>query len=220
MIIVIDGYNLLKQIFPGSKGTLEKQRTQFIHQLSYYKKQKAPKIKDIITVFDAGPFNHASREVKAGIVVIYSGQKSDADTWIIDYVERVKNQEILVISNDRKLISECAQFGASNMSSHDFYNIMQDNVIEHAQTALKEPDEQNAVNIKKYKDSNVWNDDIESTQKSFDAQALDLLMEQESLNITKELHQDDEEIAQNKRQSKKTTLSKHEKKAYAKLKKL
>ena len=40
MIVVIDGYNLLKQIFPGKKDTLAKQRDFFIKQLSHYKSKK------------------------------------------------------------------------------------------------------------------------------------------------------------------------------------
>ena len=75
MILVIDGYNLLKQIFPGIKESLEKQRLQFIRQLSYYKSKKTD-IKDIVVVFDAGPSSHATREVRSGIVVVYSGQKT------------------------------------------------------------------------------------------------------------------------------------------------
>ena len=63
MIIIIDGYNLLKQVFPRVKRKLDKQRKKFISQLGYYKKQKLETIKDIIVVFDGGFFNHATREI-------------------------------------------------------------------------------------------------------------------------------------------------------------
>src|SRR3954462_6694624 len=102
MIILIDGYNLLKSIFPDQKDHLAKKRDQLIKQLSHYKKQR-PKISTIVIVFDGGLFTHGSREVHSDIVVIFSGQRNTADSWIIKFVDKHKDQERLVVSNDRKL---------------------------------------------------------------------------------------------------------------------
>ena len=74
MIILIDGYNLLKQVFPHIRGKLDAQRKFFVQQLGFYKHKKAKDIKDIIVVFDGGQLSHATREVWDGIVVIFSGQ--------------------------------------------------------------------------------------------------------------------------------------------------
>ena len=114
MIVIIDGYNLLKQIFPGVKHTLDKQRTAFIQQLAYYKSKK-PQISEIIVVFDAGPSNHATRTVKSGIVVIFSGVKSSADNWILHFVERNKGKELLVVTLDRALKEACHTFHADTL---------------------------------------------------------------------------------------------------------
>ena len=40
MVLLIDGYNLLRNIFHKQKGKLDKQRKDLIQQLSYYKKKK------------------------------------------------------------------------------------------------------------------------------------------------------------------------------------
>src|SRR5579862_3602860 len=101
MIIVIDGYNLLKHIFLSDKKSFEKQHQIYIRQLAYYKHKKQAEIKDMLIVFDAGPERHATREVKSGIVIIFSGQKSSADAWITDYTKRHKGQEILVVTTDK-----------------------------------------------------------------------------------------------------------------------
>lgn len=212
MIVVIDGYNLLKQIFPGAKGTLEKQRDQFIRQLGYYKQKKAQDIKEIIVVFDAGPFGHATREVKHGIVVVYSGQRSSADDWIIDFTARKKSEEILVVTMDRKLINLCGKNGASALGSLEFYALLNNILLEDAQALFApSPGTDNSLEIY---------DPIElDCEPKIDRKALDLLMEQESFHITKDVFNSD---AQHKKERKGCggTLSKGEKKAYAKIKKL
>ena len=40
MILVIDGYNLLRHLFLKEKGKLDKQRKQLIRNLGFYKKKK------------------------------------------------------------------------------------------------------------------------------------------------------------------------------------
>ena len=212
MIVVIDGYNLLKQIFPTAKGTLEKQRDQFIRQLGYYKNKKGQDIKDIIVVFDAGPFGHATREVKHGVVVVYSGQKSSADDWIVDFTERKKSEEILVVTMDRKLIALCGKNGASALGSLDFYALLNKILLEDAQAFFTPlPEVNNSLEIY---------EPIEfDHEPKIDRKALDLLMEQESLCITKDVFNNGDNQKQ-ERKGRGTTLSKEEKKAYAKLKKL
>ena len=213
MIIVIDGYNLLKQVFPRIKNQLEKQRQQLIHQLGYYKTQKAKTIKEIVLVFDAGPFGHATREIRSGIVIIFSGQNSCADTWIIDYIERSKSKEILLITRDRKIIESCKQSNVHSMGVFEFYDIVKNCFLEEIEQQF--PTENNNGNIQKYKQ-------IESnTPQNINNKALDLLMEEASLEISKD--KDDEDLPNLKRRKKagKThTLSKKEKRRYSKIKKL
>ncbi len=134
MIVIIDGYNLLKQVIPsGGKGVdLERQRLQFIRQLACYKAYKVADIQDIIVVFDAGPSNHAVRVVKQGIIVVYSGTRSTADDWILDYLTRHKGIQALVITLDRALREGCVQRGADWLSVYDFYSILQKVLLEAA----------------------------------------------------------------------------------------
>lgn len=213
MILVIDGYNLLKQIFPGVKGPIDKHRDQFIRQLGYYQQKKRKEIKEVIVVFDAGPFGHATREITHGVVVVFSGQKSNADNWIIDFAERKKNEEILVITMDRKLIEACCRFGASALSSIEFYHIMQRCILEDLHN---QPTQLLSGDFEKYEPFYL---EEELTTHQVDRQALDLLMEQESLNVGSSNFKEEERQSQERKGSR-ATLSKEEKKAYAKFKKL
>lgn len=216
MIIIIDGYNLLKQIFPQVKGRLDQQRDTFVRHLGYYKHKKAADIKDIIVVFDAGPFSHASREVHHGVVVMFSGQKSSADDWIIEYVEEHRNEELLVVTNDNKIKAAALRYNATNLSSNDFYHILQ-SVLFEQQDQGKGPQVTSTSNIKKFGQSDYFDEELESLERGVDKQMLDLLMEQASLSPGK-VESSDEISPKNKQKS--HELSKLEKKLYSKLKKL
>jgi predicted RNA-binding protein with PIN domain len=210
MIIVIDGYNLLKQIFPHAKGKLDKQRDAFIRQLGYYKSKKSKDLKEIIVVFDAGPFSHATREIHHNVVIVFSGQKSSADDWIIEYVQRHKGEELLVVTMDRKIITQCEKDGATTLGSLDFYGIMQNFLLSETAQVF----EQGA------KDFNVekFDQEDELVNNKIDRKALDLMMEQSTVMDNKDEDVDLE--SQKGRKSNPATLSKKDRRLLSKIKKL
>ena len=212
MIVLIDGYNLLKQIFPGVKGSLEKHRSLFIQQLAHYQAKKAKEISELVVVFDAGPSTHATREVKSGVVVVFSGTRSSADQWILEFVERKRGQEILVVTLDRALRKSCEQAGADTLSVYDFYTAMQRNLLEEAASAFTPGDRWTGLEKYEDLDADVWGDNKGNTE------ALDLLMEQVSVGIAKDEDYGNNGVAAKK--SKSYTPSKQERRLVAKLKKL
>lgn len=216
MIVVIDGYNLLKQIFPGLKKNLDKQRAYFVQQLAYYQKKKAYQISQIILVFDAGASTHAQRSVQSGIVIVFSGTRSSADDWILDFVERNQGKELLVVTLDKKLRESCQRMGADWLNVYDFYTIMQQHLLVEASKLLESHEELSDGQLEKY---NHNDDDLEV--KNIDKKALDLLMEQASLGAGYAYDNaiDKSDVDADKK-SKSYTLSKKEKRAEAKLKKL
>lgn len=213
MIIVIDGYNLLRHIFPKAKGLLDLQRRQLIAQLGLYKKKKQKTAKEIIIVFDAGPFGHASREVKDGIVIIFSGQKSSADDWIIEYAEKKAGHDILLVSLDRKLAQACEQYGVNSIDVFDFYKIVQDVLLEH----VHQSSTPSSSIIQKYEPL----EDLENFSTTIDQQALDALMESASIDTKiKEPGKISNVSDRKDRLGASKKLSKQEKKLYHKIKKL
>jgi predicted RNA-binding protein with PIN domain len=83
MIIVIDGYNVLKQLSLG-RHISEQERRQFVHMLSSYRNRKKH---SIMLFFDGGPSTWPSKEVIAKVTVIYSGAKKTADAVIMKYMK-------------------------------------------------------------------------------------------------------------------------------------
>jgi len=215
LIVLIDGYNLLRHAFSKEKGKLIKQREQFIRQLGYYKSKKENL--QIIVVFDGGLSRHATREVHAGVVVIYSGQNSSADNWILDFVQKNKEKELLVVTLDRELKDKCSNFGADNISVKDFYNLVQNAILEDIEI-LDKKSKNHTYKLEK-------NENFEDLFKGFDeknSKALDLLMTQDLGNFEMFKIDADSTYKTNKtnRKSKSEFLSKQDKKLQKKIKKL
>src|SRR3970282_2010442 len=99
MIIIIDGYNVIKQLY-GEHYVDERQRNRFIHMLSSYGLRKKHKI---VVVFDGGSHLWPSQEVVAKVKVIYSGAKETADEVIMNYIDNHLTKELLLVSSDNEL---------------------------------------------------------------------------------------------------------------------
>ena len=93
MILLIDGYNLIKNVL-GVSSITSKDKSDFIRKLDSYAKQKNHKV---ILVFDGGGYSFPFTE-KIGLVkVIYSGYKQSADDFIKNYIKENKNQNLLLL---------------------------------------------------------------------------------------------------------------------------
>lgn len=168
MIIIIDGYNLLKQLYPNNKENLDLQKKILLKALGIYKNVKKQLIKEIIIVFDGGSLVHAVREIHYGIVSLESGYKKSADDWIIEYTRKYKTQEITIISMDRDLCLACEKTGAFSMNVFDFIKIIQDVIKENTLTTPLEGPIKNS--IQKYSTPNTCLDiDIPSNDGSIDS---------------------------------------------------
>jgi len=127
MIIIVDGYNVLKQI--GKKETItETERRSFVNKLGLYKKKRNHK--KIMVVFDAGPSTWVSQEKIRGVVVVYSGSSKTADDYIESYIEenKQKAESMMLITSDRALASFASEHGIASVDSLEFYKIVM-NVI-------------------------------------------------------------------------------------------
>ena len=122
MILLIDAYNVLKQVKP-SDIVGERERSAFIHELGRYAKMRQHKI---ILVFDGGPYDRTSQERIAGVYVVYSGALESADDYIKRYLKEHKELDILLISSDRELRSAAARYHIESVQAPDFYVMMKD----------------------------------------------------------------------------------------------
>ena len=122
MIIIIDGYNLIKQTV-HDRQIGEQERYRFIHMLSRYGHRKKHKI---VLVFDGGPQTWPSQEVIAGVKIIYSGVKETADSVIMKYIDDYRTKELLLVSSDNELGRFASKHNIVSIGSEDFYSLFQE----------------------------------------------------------------------------------------------
>lgn len=139
MNIIIDGYNLLKYIAKSSHVN-EKQLRNFISMLGQYAVKKQHKI---LVVFDGEPYSIISSRY---INIKYTGTYESADEYIINYVQRNKLKDTLVVSSDNGLINSVDHEGLYTIRSDAFYNLIKD---QDNDSLSQEPEITNIIKLKK-----------------------------------------------------------------------
>lgn len=117
MIILIDGYNILKLVKETSRIS-ETERSAFINLLGRYSIKRGHKI---VVVFDAGPCVHPLKEKQRGVTLIYSGEHHTADDMIMKFVQDHPTKEIVVVTADREIISHVEGYNAQVVPPKVFY---------------------------------------------------------------------------------------------------
>lgn len=120
MIVVVDAYNVLKQVLP-SVQIGERERNSFIQELGRYARQRQHKI---ILVFDGGPYDRASQERIAGVYVVYAGCHETADEYIKRYLTEHRELDLLLVSSDREVRAVAHGLQIESVRAPDFYAIV------------------------------------------------------------------------------------------------
>ncbi|MBT3827855.1 hypothetical protein HOL34_02230 [bacterium] len=108
MFIIIDGYNILKQL-TNDVYVSEKERYAFVKKVAKY---HAKTRHSIVIVFDGGHSNYPEKERHHGIEVVYAGSTMSADEYIKQHVKELGAKEIVLVSQDRAL---CEYVGRSKV---------------------------------------------------------------------------------------------------------
>ena len=116
MIIIVDAYNVLKQV--QQKLISERERCAFINLLKKYGRNKGHQV---VVVFDGGPCTWPSKEVVGCVTVVYSGAQMSADDYIRRYIKEHCNKELLLVTNDRELRKNGMRYEVDAIDSLDFY---------------------------------------------------------------------------------------------------
>lgn len=190
MIILIDGYNLLKSISPNSTSN-DQERRAFLKMLSSYAYRKKHRL---IVVFDAGPYEWAYKEKINGVAVVYSGRFQTADEFIMEYLDEHYAKETLLVSSDNEIGRHASDLEVPSIGSQDFFKVIQDVLCDEHSIADQE---------------------VSVTLES-DTQDLDTIMQEGSRHVP--IKQEDLQPSTVKISSKK--MSRAEKKLYTILKKL
>ncbi len=121
MILLIDGYNLIKNVI--SSDANEKVREDFIKKLNNYAKKRHHKV---TIVFDGGGYTFPTTDVFHEVTVIYSGYKYSADEIIKNILDDLKNKELLLITSDNELRNFAKKINIDSIASQEFYGFMKD----------------------------------------------------------------------------------------------
>jgi len=117
MIVVIDGYNLIKQIV-GVSRVSHAQRDQFINDIArYLHKQKL----EGVLVFDGGDFSYPYTIKHDKITIIFSGHKEKADQVIMDFIDKHPEHELLIVSSDREIRNHAQTKNKTSIPADEFY---------------------------------------------------------------------------------------------------
>src|SRR5476651_269364 len=107
MIIVIDGYNVLKQALHKVEIS-QSAKDHFIKQVSKYGKRKGHAM---LIVFYGGSTERPEHDRVDGVTVVHSGFGESADDWIKKYMSGHKGHDLLLVSTDRELGAAVRRLG-------------------------------------------------------------------------------------------------------------
>lgn len=130
MIILIDGYNLLKTVLHVSYIS-DKQRHQFLQLLSAYLQIRTNN--QIILVFDGGPDMYESEQLHQQISIIYAGNLQIADDVLKKKIYAMKSYDILLVTCDRDIRKYAATYHVESIGSVEFYAMLHDSMQRHEQ---------------------------------------------------------------------------------------
>ena len=134
MKLIIDGYNVLKMIYPSAQVD-EDERERFIIRIARYARisGNVPYI-----IFDGGDEIRPLFLQQKNVIVVYSGYRESADTVIKGLLEEEQRSEVLLISTDRELNKYAENFDIPSMDSVVFYGYVRDRLREHEQGTLRQ----------------------------------------------------------------------------------
>ncbi|MFA6066209.1 MAG: NYN domain-containing protein [Candidatus Babeliaceae bacterium] len=135
MILIIDAYNILKNIFHNVLIS-EKQRRAFIDLITKYAHTKKH---TIYIVFD-GNSSDVNQSHNHSVSIIYSGYNKSADQVIISLVEKLPEKDnILLISSDNNLKKTARTHAVASCDSVEFYKYITQDVTHKQLQKNKSP---------------------------------------------------------------------------------
>lgn len=120
MNIIIDGYNIIKQVFAKTHVS-EKERAWFMNKLTEYAHRKKH---TLYVVFDGGPYERPTIETRGVITKVYSGRHKSADEVIKNYIEEQVLKPMIIVTTDRQVNAYAARHKVPSIDSLDFYKLL------------------------------------------------------------------------------------------------
>ena len=180
MILLVDGYNVVKQALLSEHISSEEKK-DFISMLGRYVKRRRHQL---ILFFDGGDSLYPFREHEHGIEIVHSGYNTCADSVIKDYVLKYKNHDTLLVTSDRELRSYAKKQDVESVNSLFFYDKVKDALDEVVHVKKKIMSEVS----KMHSDQNDSEIDQLMMQASKNVVDKDFVLEQEELKNKPKRH--------------------------------
>lgn len=120
MFLIIDAYNILKQVIPLKEIT-RVQRDRFIQLVFTYARRKNHYA---IIVFDGGTSKWPSTEKKKQGAITFAGNTISADDYIKNFISDNKDKDMLLVSTDRALTTWASKYRVPAIDALDFYQFL------------------------------------------------------------------------------------------------
>jgi predicted RNA-binding protein with PIN domain len=135
MIILIDAYNMLKQL-EGAQYISEAQHRAFVDTIAQYAQHKKH---TILVIFDGGFAQRASIErISCRVSSVHVGYRQSADAYIVDYIQKYKGKSLLLVTADRQLIDHAAEHGFAAIDGDLFWHIASGVIREYQHAITKQ----------------------------------------------------------------------------------
>lgn len=122
MIILVDGYNVIKREH-GTNLVSAFEKKKFINHVRSYARKSGNKV---IIVFDGEPYDDIYPEQTRFVSVVYAGMRETADDYIIRYMMKHKNKDMLLVSSDRELNAHADACNIPSLDADKFSMILRD----------------------------------------------------------------------------------------------
>lgn len=122
MELLIDGYNLFKQV-AGVALLSSMQMTHYISALTRYVQVKHL---PALLIFDGGMQERATYEQRGLLKIMHVGKNKTADDSIKDFVQEHRGKDVLLVSSDRELNRVADYYNIPSIDVLDFWQFVQD----------------------------------------------------------------------------------------------
>lgn len=120
MIIVVDGYNVLKR-HHGVGFIDAPARHSFLHDVAAYARARGNKV---VVVFDGDIPDDDHGHYGKSVQIIYSGSRETADDYIKRYLNNHKNKDLMLVTSDRELNARADTFDIPSLDAHEFVRVL------------------------------------------------------------------------------------------------
>lgn len=132
MELLIDGYNLFKQVAATALLSSAQMATYISILMRYVQAKGLP----ALLIFDGGMQERATYEQRGLLKIMHVGKNKTADDSIKDFVQEHRGKDVLLVSSDRELNRVADYYNVPSIDVLDFWQFVQ-NALNQKKAPIK-----------------------------------------------------------------------------------